>query len=195
VSAEVATAPRTGPGSGEAPASGAPNTMGVLPVGQRVKQAGFVTRLVAFLIDIVLVTVGSIVFAALVGLVLNFFGFGTQSIKVDDRTLILLSILQAIIVVASGLAVLLFVPAYFVGFWVLSGATPGKFILGLQVVRTQHRPLGWRHAIVRYIGYFISAICLFMGFVWILVDGRRQGWHDKLADTFVVYTWDVPDPH
>jgi uncharacterized RDD family membrane protein YckC len=27
----------------------------------------------------------------------------------------------------------------------------------------------------------------FLGYLWILVDDRRQGWHDKLARTLVVY--------
>ena len=74
---------------------------------------------------------------------------------------------------------------------VLIGATPGKQILGLKIIRTDTTPLGWIRAIVRFVGYFISAIAFFLGFLWVFVDGRRQGWHDKLADTFVVYSWDV----
>jgi uncharacterized RDD family membrane protein YckC len=40
----------------------------------------------------------------------------------------------------------------------------------------------------RHVGYVISGI-LFLGFLWILFDNRRQGWHDKLAGTIVVYSW------
>jgi uncharacterized RDD family membrane protein YckC len=31
-----------------------------------------------------------------------------------------------------------------------------------------------------------------LGFFWVLVDSRRQAWHDKFAETFVIYVWDVP---
>lgn len=156
-----------------------------------IRQAGFVTRLVAFLLDIIFVTVGSIVFAALISLVLNFFGFSEQNLHADDNTRTVIAILETTIVIVSGLSVLLFIPGYFVAFWVLFGATPGKQLLGLKVIRTKKQRLGWGRATLRYIGYFISAIVLFIGYFWVLVDGRRQAWHDKLADTFVVYTWDV----
>jgi uncharacterized RDD family membrane protein YckC len=163
------------------------------PQIRRVQQAGFVSRLAAFVLDVMIVTAGSIVFAALVSLILSFFGFSAQGLKADDPTRSLLVVLQFVIVALSGLAVVVFIPGYFVLFWVIVGATPGKQVLGLKIVRTsQQQQLGWGRAIVRFIGYWISAIVLFLGFLWVLVDGRRQAWHDKMADTFVVYTWDVP---
>jgi uncharacterized RDD family membrane protein YckC len=45
--------------------------------------------------------------------------------------------------------------------------------------------------ILRYLGYSLSAISLFLGFFWILIDDRRQGWHDKIAGTLVIYTWEA----
>lgn len=160
------------------------------PATTALVHAGFVSRGVAFLLDILFVTMGSIVFAALVSLILNFFGFNAETLTTDNPATVL-GMVQVIIVAVSSLAVLLFIPAYFVIFWVLVGATPGKQILGLKVIRTQAKPLSWGRAIVRYIGYFISAIVFFLGYLWVFVDVRRQGWHDKLADTFVVYSWDV----
>jgi uncharacterized RDD family membrane protein YckC len=59
--------------------------------------------------------------------------------------------------------------------------------MGLLVVKTSGSRLGLGGALVRWLGYWLSAI-LFLGFLWILVDGRRQGWHDKLARTLVVYS-------
>jgi uncharacterized RDD family membrane protein YckC len=144
-------------------------------------------------IDVVIVTLSSIVFAALQFVILNFFGFSARDFSLDTPTRPMLAALQLIIVSLSGLAVLLFVPAYFVVSWVLVGATPGKRILGLKVMRPGSQRLSWWRAIVRFVGYWISAIALFLGFLWVLVDNRRQGWHDKLADTIVVYTWDAPE--
>jgi uncharacterized RDD family membrane protein YckC len=71
-------------------------------------------------------------------------------------------------------------------FWVLVGRTPGKAALGLRVVRTDDRAIGWGTAITRAAGYAVSSI-LMIGFLWIAVDRRHQGFHDKLARTFVVY--------
>jgi len=41
-------------------------------------------------------------------------------------------------------------------------------------------------AIGRYLAYFVSALVLGLGFIWIAFDTRKQGWHDKLAGTVVV---------
>lgn len=164
----------------------------VTPATPAIEQAGFVSRAAAFILDIIFVSLGSIVFAALSSLILNFFGFNAESLTTDDPTT-LLGFIQVIIVGTTALAVFLFIPAYFVIFWVLVGSTPGKQILGLQVIRTNKQQIGWVRASIRFLAYFLSAIAFFLGFLWVFVDRRRQGWHDKLADTFVVYGWDTKE--
>ncbi len=72
-------------------------------------------------------------------------------------------------------------------FWMTYQATPGKLLYDCDVVdaRTGHPPtLG--QAILRYLGYFISALPLGLGFLWIIWDKRKQGWHDKIAGTVVI---------
>jgi uncharacterized RDD family membrane protein YckC len=32
----------------------------------------------------------------------------------------------------------------------------------------------------------ISGLILDLGYLWILIDENKQGWHDKIADTYVV---------
>ncbi len=67
------------------------------------------------------------------------------------------------------------------------GQTPGKAALGIRIVKLNGARLTAWDAILRnVIGYTISAFFLLLGYLWILVDGRRQGWHDKLARTVVV---------
>jgi len=169
-----------------------PRALALVPETHRVRHAGFVTRFVALMIDILIVTFGSLLFGGMASLILNFFGISANGLDLQASTVNLLELIQVIIVGVTALATLLFVPAYFVVFWTVVGATPGKQILGLQIVRTNRAQLGWFRSILRFIGYFISAIVFFLGFLWVFVDRRRQGWHDKIADTFVVYTWDVP---
>ena len=77
--------------------------------------------------------------------------------------------------------------AYSVCFWVWqNGQTPGKMLLRIRVIRTDSSPLTWRNAILRYLGYFVSAFLLMLGYLWIAFDARKQGWHDKIADTYVI---------
>lgn len=76
--------------------------------------------------------------------------------------------------------------AYFAGFWVWRGQTPGKMAVGIKVIRTDSSPLTWQCALLRYLGYIVSAMILFIGFIWIAFDSRKQGIHDRIADTYVV---------
>ncbi len=176
-----------------APALPNPTGTDLIPQMTPVRGAGFVSRLAAFVLDVGIVSLSSFVFAALVSLMLNFFGFSVRDFSLEIPARDMLALLQLIIIALAGLAVLLFIPAYFVIFWVLVGATPGKWILGMKVMRSGGQRLSWLRAIVRFIGYWISALPLFLGFLWVLVDARRQGWHDKLAGTIVAYTWAVPE--
>ena len=90
---------------------------------------------------------------------------------------------------ASLLISLIFGIAYFVGFWSTTGATPGKQMMGLRVVRWEdgsNPDIGT--GILRYVGYIISSIPLFLGFFWAIWDDNNETWHDKIARTRVVKT-------
>jgi uncharacterized RDD family membrane protein YckC len=72
-------------------------------------------------------------------------------------------------------------------FWIARQATPGKMAFGAKVVDADSgKPLTVSQAIVRYLGYFVSTIPLCLGLIWVGIDSRKQGWHDKLAGTVVV---------
>jgi uncharacterized RDD family membrane protein YckC len=43
-------------------------------------------------------------------------------------------------------------------------------------------------AIIRYFGYVVGALFCYVGWLWVAFDADKQGWHDKLATTIVVYT-------
>jgi uncharacterized RDD family membrane protein YckC len=80
----------------------------------------------------------------------------------------------------------LMVTGYLIGFWRWRGQTPGKMALGLRIVRFNGDAIGWGGAIMRLLGYPISVVPLLIGFIWIGFDTRRQGLHDKLAETYVI---------
>jgi uncharacterized RDD family membrane protein YckC len=79
---------------------------------------------------------------------------------------------------------------YLVYFWATTGQTPGKRILGLKVIGLNGETdgIGYRAAVLRYLGYMVSAIVFFLGYLWIIGDPEKQGWHDKIAGTHVVKT-------
>ena len=43
---------------------------------------------------------------------------------------------------------------------------------------------------LRFLGYFVSAFPLYLGFLWAALDRRKQGWHDKIARTVVINSED-----
>ncbi|MBN1827742.1 MAG: RDD family protein [Deltaproteobacteria bacterium] len=75
---------------------------------------------------------------------------------------------------------------YYTYFHGVTGQTIGKKIMGLRVVRETGEPLTLGPAFLRWIGYFISKIFLYLGFIWIAFHPRKRGWHDMIAGTVVV---------
>lgn len=74
-------------------------------------------------------------------------------------------------------------------FWAYKSATPGKMVLGLKIISLgKQETLSKGQLIGRYLGYFVAMIPLFIGIFWVAFDKRKQGWHDKLANTAVVKT-------
>ena len=138
-----------------------------------VEYVGFWKRVVASLIDTVLVTI--ITFPVIIKL------YGMRHIESGDFSLVrgpvdfLVSyVLPAILII---------------GFWHFKLATPGKMVISAIIVdaRNYGKPSS-SQLILRYAGYFLSTIFLFIGFIWIGIDKRKQGWHDKIAGTVVIST-------
>jgi len=77
--------------------------------------------------------------------------------------------------------------AYFAIAGAIAGRTVGKAVMGLRVVRLDGRRISAARSLLRTVAYLVSALPLFAGFLWVLVDGERRGWHDHIARTRVVY--------
>ncbi|PKN18956.1 MAG: hypothetical protein CVU71_09210 [Deltaproteobacteria bacterium HGW-Deltaproteobacteria-6] len=77
---------------------------------------------------------------------------------------------------------------YFTYFHGLNGRTPGKNLLGLQVVSADGSPISFGIAFLRSAGYLVSSLLFTvpLGFIWIAFDKKKQGWHDKIAGTVVI---------
>jgi uncharacterized RDD family membrane protein YckC len=75
---------------------------------------------------------------------------------------------------------------YFTWFHGVAGRTPGKMMFGVRVVQATGDSLSFGLAFLRWVGYIISKLPLYLGFLWIGFDRRKQGWHDKIAGTVVI---------
>ncbi len=77
--------------------------------------------------------------------------------------------------------------AYFVGMWTYQGATLGQRIFKLKVVDANTgQPIAFGKAAVRWIGLLVSFLVCYVGVIWVAFDARKQGWMDKIAGTLVV---------
>lgn len=80
--------------------------------------------------------------------------------------------------------------AYFFVFWVhYDGATPGKKLLGIKIIRENGEKISYPVAFIRYIGFLLSSATIFffgLGFLWVIWDKKKQALHDKIAGTLVV---------
>ena len=133
--------------------------------------AGFWQRAAAFLIDWLIVIV--IVVPVMV------VGFGLREISLDPAA----HSWDLLAFVAIAVAV--------IGFWRYCGATPGKIALAVRIVDAKTGlPPSLARLVVRFFAYLISALPLYLGFLWVAVDRRKQGWHDKIAGTVVINSED-----
>ena len=141
--------------------------------------AGFVTRAIAFAIDVALVDLAAIVVAIVVGL-------GMSALDVPD-------VVVRITIAIGAVAYVAWFVGYFATFWSTTGQTPGARTMGVRVVCAGGgEPVSLRAAVVRLAGMALAALPLFAGFLLILVDDRRRVLQDRLARTVVVYASDAP---
>jgi uncharacterized RDD family membrane protein YckC len=140
--------------------------------GARVPYAGIATRAVALVIDVALSQAIIIVGAALLSLIASVVG--------ELRP-------QWLVATLAGAAWFVVFGAYFVGFWSVTGQTPGMRIMQVRVLTAAGTPPGFWRSSVRLVGLALAIIPLFAGFLPVLVDDRRRGLPDFLARTVVVY--------
>jgi uncharacterized RDD family membrane protein YckC len=157
------------------------------PLVQTFHPAGFFSRSLAFIIDLVILSVIQLVGSALIQTLLKFFRL--TGLETYIKTILENSTFQ----IGSGVVLItLLVIGYYTFFWTLVGFTPGKAILGLKVVRRNGAKLSFGRSLVRFFSYWISAIPLFLGFFWVLWDRNHRAWHDKIAGTQVLYIPKTP---
>ncbi len=134
--------------------------------------AGVGQRLASYLVDVVVL---SIIYIALMFL----FGVPIKEEAIAGGDFSTTFYAVYILITAIGIGYF----TYFFG----KGQTPGMKLVEIKLIRADGvGPIGYKKGFFRWVGMEISGMVLLLGYIWILIDKKRQGWHDKIAGTYVV---------
>lgn len=159
------------PGSAETTGTPASDGDRVPPTdGVTTTYVGLVTRVIAIVIDALLIDVVALAVTGAVLLISSVFSVTNNH--------------HAVAVVIGGAAFVVWVIGYFVAFWTTTGQTPGNRVMHIRVVRSDGTRLRPRHALIR-LGAMVISLPLFWGYLPILTSARRRGVPDALAGTVV----------
>ena len=148
--------------------------------------AGFVSRGLALVIDYLVLT--------LCIFIIGWFAGSLENLLLSIQIINLQWITDVVRLVTSITFTILFTYVYFSFFWFLTGQTIGNAIMGIRVIRKDGRRVTLLRSLLRLIGYLISLCLGGIGFLWALGEDKRRGWHDILAGTIVIYSWEaLPD--
>jgi uncharacterized RDD family membrane protein YckC len=135
--------------------------------------AGFWVRFLALLVDAILLGIVTAALAPVWGPQVTFIGTGTAAAMQVNAQANAISTLLGLV--------------YFVGLWAWRGQTIGMMPFNMQVVGVADgKKIDVFRGLLRYVGFIISIIPLFLGLIWAAFDARKQGWHDKIASTVVI---------
>ena len=162
---------------------------GVAPAHAAFQYGGFWMRFVASLIDgIILAVVGTVVNFVAVGSMMP----GMGNIRPDSTPEEAFAAIGPVLGML-GLAFLINTAiqcAYESLFISRVGATPGKMVFGMKVVRPDGRPVSLGRAVGRYFAKFLSAMTLMIGYIMAGFDSHKRAMHDMICDTRVIKTLD-----
>ena len=119
---------------------------------------------------------------------------GSRMVKADPGMRLVAYIIDMIILIPIGIILGLIVPFFgtlaSVGYYTYffgNGQTLGMKAVNIKLCGTDGTyPVGYGRGFLRLIGMMISGIVFGLGYIWILIDEDYQGWHDKIAGTYVV---------
>jgi uncharacterized RDD family membrane protein YckC len=176
-------------------------------VGVAPAEVGFWPRLGACIIDIIIFSIitGIVFFVPLIAYVFNFisrhqaellqscdntaYGYSDTACRQTlENILVKSGELGGFLSILLGLGVLAIVlTVLYYTILTARGATIGKKVFGMRVVTADGQNIGFGRSLLRHtVGYFVSGLFFGLGFLWIGFDPHKQGWHDKIAGTYVV---------
>ncbi len=140
------------------------------PTPGPVAYAGLVTRMIAIVIDALLIDAAALAVTGAVLLLESLFGRWHNH--------------DALAIVAGGVLFVVWVVSYFATFWTTTGQTPGSRVMQIRLTRADGGPVATGRALVRLAGMVLS-LPLLWGYLPILWTARRRTAFDLLAGTVV----------
>jgi uncharacterized RDD family membrane protein YckC len=167
---------------------------GVAPIQPLFRYAGFWIRFVAALIDgIIMGVAGSAVQLLLLGKAYRPF-IGMRQDMPPDQAMAAFGALMGTL--ALSMLVSVVIQAAYEGFFISRvGATPGKMVLSLKVIRPNGGPITLGRAIGRYFAKWLSSITFGIGYIIAGFDAEKRAMHDMIVDTRVIYTSGPASPY
>lgn len=154
------------------------------PIGQTT-YAGFWIRVLARLLDSLIL---GIPFSILFFVIATLAGAFAGNVNPDNQ-----NGQGTVAVVFGGAFLLLYLVAlvvtfgYWIYFWGKTGETIGMRLLRLRIIDANAgTPIGYGRATIRLLMSFINTWACYIGWIWVAFDPRKQGWHDKVANSVVV---------
>ncbi len=139
-------------------------------VKQNLPGVGLATRLISWVIDVLIINLIAIITGLGAELVASVFPI-TQNLK-------------PLFVAIGGAVYLIWTAGYFVVFWSMSGQTPGARVMQVRLVSPDGGKVKPLRALVRWIGMNLAMVPLPWGFV--PIPFKRLGFPDWLAHTRVI---------
>ena len=153
--------------------------------------AGLGRRIIAFIIDIILILVFDLVVASTLGLlrgVQNLYFYAYQHAPIESLTPEGTRVALVTSIIASYGILFVVIPwLYYASFESSrSQATPGKVLIHAQVTDLEGSRVSYARATIRFFAKFISLVIFFIGFIMIGFTKKKQGLHDKIAGCLVL---------
>ena len=148
------------------------------------KYAGFLIRLVAYFIDLIILMIACCVLCIPAGIV--FFIAIAMSSSSDNASSIAM-VIAMILLCVTFLIWFVLVAIYFA--WFESSkymGTPGKMIMKLKVTDASGNRISFMTALLRYIAKWIINQFVGIGSLFILFNDKKQGLYDLLLNTYVI---------
>lgn len=140
------------------------------------RYGGPLTRLLAVMIDSAVVSFGLTLLVASAVFVLGLVAPGFE--------------IPEISVLVYGVSLLVFSFLYLWVSYTVFGKTIGKTILGLRVVSADGQiTMSGRQPLIRVLTYPVSFLVFGLGLLGVVFSPQRRAWHDRMANTAVVYDW------
>ena len=141
----------------------------------QVRYGGFWIRVVAYIIDVILLNVAFAIISAIIGVSM----IPTDPTKLDPEAMSKMGIFELIALVATWLYFALMESSQ-------RGATVGKMAMGLRVVDEQGNRISFGRATGRFFAKFVSGIILLIGYIMVAFTERKRALHDMMAGTLVI---------